>query len=202
LGPQLASFTMLAEAAHHLVPIDHARAQGMLEDLAEQAQAAVADVRRLVHALRPPALDALGLMGALRSQASHHGHSGLRITIDGPVEAPALPAAVEVAAYRIALEALTNVARHAGARNCRVRLALDEKTGELRLEVEDDGRGIEEDRGAGVGLTSMRERAEELGGSCTVEAVPSGGTRVRALLSYVQDDAGESEAGNRTSRSH
>ena len=85
--------------------------------------------------------------------------------------------------------------RHAEARNCQVRLAIDEKTGELRLEVEDDGRGIEEDRGAGVGLTSMRERAEELGGSCTVEAIPSGGTRVQAFLPYTRDHVMGSEAG-------
>jgi signal transduction histidine kinase len=167
----------------------------VLEGIAEQAQAAVADVRRLVYALRPPALDALGLMGALRSQADQHDNDGLRVTIEGPEELPPLLAAVEVAAYRIALEAITNVVRHAEARNCRVRLALDEKNGALRLEVEDDGRGIEEDYRAGVGLTSMRERAEELGGSCTVEAAPSGGTHVRAFLPYARDDVIKSEAG-------
>ena len=189
LGPQLASLTMRAEAAHDLVPIDPGRAQKVLEDLAEQAQAAVADVRRLVYALRPPAIDALGLMGALRSQAStqeHHG--GLQVRIEGPEELPTLPAAVEVAAYRMALEALTNVVRHAEARNCTVRLALDEEAGMLSLEVEDDGRGIGEDFRAGVGMSSMRERAEELGGSCVVEAASSGGTRVQALLPYAGDD--------------
>jgi signal transduction histidine kinase len=102
---------------------------------------------------------------------------------------------VEVAAYRIALEAVTNVVRHAEARNCLVRLALDEENGALRLEVEDDGRGIGEDYRAGVGLTSMRERAEELGGSCEVEVIPSGGTRVRALLPYARDEVIKSEVG-------
>ena len=196
LGPQLASLTMRAEAAHDLVPDNPNRAQEVLQGLAEQAQEAVADVRRLVYALRPPALDALGLTGALRSQAAQLGNSSLRISIDGPKELPALPAAVEVACYRIALEALNNVVRHAEASNCTVSLALDEEqTGALRLEIVDDGRGIEEDRGTGVGLTSMRERAEELGGSCTAEAVPSdGGTRVRAFLPCVRDETGESKA--------
>lgn len=196
LGPQLASLTMRAEAARDLVPIDPTRAQEVLEGLAEQAQEAVADVRRLVYALRPPALDALGLVEALRSQAGRLGNSGLRISIDGPGEIPPLPAAAEVACYRIALEALTNVARHAEARNCTVRLALDEEAGTLHLEVEDDGRGIGEDHREGVGLTSMRERAEELGGSCTIEAVPFGsGTRIRVFLPYASDDAMGSKAG-------
>jgi signal transduction histidine kinase len=179
---------MRAEAAHDLVPIDPGRAQEVLEGLAEQAQAAVADVRRLVYALRPPALDALGLMGALRSQATHHDHGGLRIGAEGPEELPALTAAVEVAAYRIALEALTNVVRHADARNCTIRLMLDEEAGTLSLEVEDDGRGIGEDPRTGVGMSSMRERAEELGGSYSIEAAPSGGTRVRAFLPFARED--------------
>ncbi len=101
---------------------------------------------------------------------------------------PALPAAVEVAAYRIAIEALNNVACHAHARSCTLRFAPDEVGGALRLEVTDDGRGIPEDRRAGVGLSSMRERAEELGGSLTVEALPSGGTRVAASLPLVRSE--------------
>ena len=195
LGPQLASLTMKSEATRDLISIDPARAHEMLKGITEQAQASVADVRRLVYALRPPALDALGLMGALRSQAAHQDYNGLGISIYGPEELPALPAAVEVAAYRIALEALTNVVRHAEARNDTVRLGMHEKLSALRLEIEDDGRGIEENSRAGVGLTSMRERAEELGGSCTVEPIPSGGTRVRVLLPYTLDDVVESEAG-------
>lgn len=184
LGPQLASLVMMAEAAHDLVPIDPSLAQEVLKGLAEQAQETVADVRCLVYALRPPALDALGLPGALRSRATRLGQEDVRITVDGPDELPTLPAAVEAAAYHIALEALNNAARHAEARECTVRLVLHEEADMLSLEVVDDGRGIGEDCGAGVGMTSMRERAEELGGYCTMEAVPAGGTRVRALLPY------------------
>jgi signal transduction histidine kinase len=105
--------------------------------------------------------------------------NGLRVTVEAPEELPALPAAVEVAAYRIALEALTNVARHAEARICTVRLAVN---GALELEITDDGRGIDPTRRVGVGLSSMRERAVELGGACRVEPAPTGGTRVRASL--------------------
>jgi signal transduction histidine kinase len=99
--------------------------------------------------------------------------------VEAPVELPPLPAAVEVAAYRIALEALTNVARHAGADTCTVRLTVN---GTLELEIADDGKGIPSDPRSGVGLTSMRERAEEIGGTCTIELRPDGGTRVRASL--------------------
>lgn len=182
LGPQLASLTMKAEAARDLLDVDPARSNALLEDITAQTREAVTDVRRLVYGLRPPALDDLGLLGALRTQAAHGSHDGLRVTVDAPEELPPLPAAVEVAAYRIVQEAVTNAARHAAARNCTARITPDEKANVLRLEIEDDGRGIPEDRSAGVGLASMRERAGELGGSCKVEALPEGGTRVEAVL--------------------
>ncbi len=184
LGPQLASLSMKAEAARDLLPEDPARSDALLRDITAQTQEAVADVRRLVYGLRPPALDDLGLTGALKAQAAHGDHGGLRVSVEAPESdgLPPLPAAAEVAAYRIVQEAVTNAARHAGGRNCTVRISPDEGAGVLRLEVTDDGRGIPEDRPAGVGLSSMRERAAELGGSCAVEALPSGGTRVAATL--------------------
>ena len=189
LGPQLASLTMTAEAARDLVSTDPARAEELLASVMERAQDAVTDVRRLVYDLRPPALDALGLLAALRAHADHHTDGGLRVTVESPSALPPLPAAVEVAAYRIGMEAMNNVARHASARNCKVCLSLDEDAGMLALEVSDDGRGIEGDYEPGVGLSSMRERAEELGGSCAIEAVASGGTRVTALLPCALDSA-------------
>jgi signal transduction histidine kinase len=93
---------------------------------------------------------------------------------------PSLPAAVEVAAYRSALEAFTNIVNHAGATACHIQV----KTGDnfLLLEITDNGKGLNEDTRAGIGLTSMRERAAELGGACTVENIPSGGTRVHTTL--------------------
>ena len=182
LGPQLAGLTMTAEAARDLVSTDPERAKDLLGDLMERAQSAVSDVRHLVYALRPPALDALGLLGALRAHADHHNDGGVRVSVEAPEQLPPLPAAVEVAAYRIALEAINNAERHAAARACVVRVTLDEAAGALLVEVVDDGRGIGEERGTGVGLSSMRERAAELGGSCTVETPASGGTRIRAYL--------------------
>jgi two-component system NarL family sensor kinase len=102
--------------------------------------------------------------------------------MEAPEGSPSLPAAVEVAAYRTVQEALTNVARHAHATSCRVRISVDRARSALELEVTDDGVGMAEGRRAGVGLSSMRERAEELGGTCDVDSNPHGGTRVLARL--------------------
>jgi two-component system, NarL family, sensor kinase len=96
-----------------------------------------------------------------------------------PDDLPRLPAAVELAAYRIATEALTNTARHAHARHCWIRLGCN---GALDLEVADDGTGVHHPSASGVGLHSMRERAAELGGTCSVEFSPGAGTRIRACL--------------------
>ncbi len=178
LGPQLASLAFKAEAARNLLGRDPARADALLAAVADQAQGAIADIRRLVHALRPPALDELGLAGALRQHAA--GSVGLRVEVEAPAALPPLPAAVEVAAYRIALEAVTNAARHARARRSVVRLAFEGTT--LQVEVADDGIGLPAARTPGVGLAAMRERAAELGGTLTVEALPGGGTRVAAAL--------------------
>jgi signal transduction histidine kinase len=182
LGPQLASLTMTTEAARDLVATDPGRAEELLEGVMERAQDAVSDVRRLVYGLRPPTLDALSLLGSLRAHAANQNDNGLRVTLLAPEELPPLSAVVEVAVYRIVMEALNNVVRHAGARNCEVRISLDDEAGMLTVDVSDDGRGFEEDHRPGVGLSSMRERAEELGGTCVVEPVTSGGTRVKARL--------------------
>jgi signal transduction histidine kinase len=134
--------------------------------------------------LRPPALDELGLAGALYEQAARYGATpgeadGLVIRVDAAGLPARLPAAVEVAAYRIAVEAMTNVVRHARARRCQVRLWLD---GGLHIEVSDDGVGLPAAFEAGVGFRSMRERAEELGGTCQIQRAPAGGSQVRAHL--------------------
>ncbi|HYY11882.1 MAG TPA: ATP-binding protein, partial [Kineosporiaceae bacterium] len=127
--------------------------------------------------LRPPALDDLGLPGSLEVLAQRARTPDRHVTTDlGPL--PGLPAAVEVACYRIAAEALANVTKHSGARTVRLSLtALPE--GLLVLEVRDDGRGLPEATGGrGLGLASMRRRAEEIGGRCVVEGT-TGGTTVR-----------------------
>jgi signal transduction histidine kinase len=179
LGPTLATVTVKAEAARDAIAAEPAQAIILLEEIIGQAQTAITDIRRLVYNLRPPALDDLGLVAAIRAQAMHYEHPGLRVSIEAPQHLPELSAAAEVAAYRIIQEALTNVVRHANARSCLIRLMFD---GALHLSVVDDGCGIPVDRQAGVGLRSMLERAVEVGGSCVVEALPSKGTRVQASL--------------------
>ena len=133
-----------------------------------------------MHDLRPPALDDLGLEAAVRQQAERVG-SEVDVTVEA-VGAAGLPAAVEVAAYRIVSESLANVVKHADAMHVDVR--LDAGPTALVVTVADDGRGIGPDVTAGVGLLSLRERAEELGGRCEVVCPDGGGTTVRAVLPY------------------
>jgi len=152
----------------------------LLGELKGQVKTTITDIRRIVYALRPPALDELGLVSAVGEHIAHYNQpNGLHVSIDAPNHLPLLPAAVEVAAYHIALEAVTNVARHAHAQTCRIRLSLE---GGLCLEITDDGDGLPADFHAGVGLTSMRERAAELGGECKIESGAPHGTRVWARL--------------------
>jgi two-component system, NarL family, sensor kinase len=180
LGPALASMSFKLDAIQNLADRDPAAVKKMAAELKAQMQDALANIRRIAYGLRPPALDELGLVGALKEHiAAHNQVQGLQITMEVPESTPPLPAAVEVAAYRIALEAMTNVSRHAGAKHCSVRLSLP---GDLCLEIIDDGRGLPAAVRAGVGLTSMRERAEELGGTCCAEALSQGGTGVMARL--------------------
>ncbi|MEU6430526.1 sensor histidine kinase [Microbispora sp. NPDC046973] len=178
LGPTLAALTMRAEAVQDLVPDPDALA--MLEEIMTDARTAMADVRTLVEGLRPPALDTLGLAGAIRSHAARLPGVEIDVEVDGSL--PALPAAVEVAAYRIAAEALANARRHAGAGRVRVRLGMA-GGGVLEVEVADEGGEPQADGGgSGVGTASMRERAAELGGTCVIGPRPGGGTRVLARL--------------------
>jgi len=180
LGPTLASLVQLLDTARTLVPRDPEAAVALLGDLKVQVKTTITDIRRLVYALRPPALDELGLVSAIGEHIGHYNQSdGLYVSIDAPDHLPSLPAAVEVAAYHVALEAVTNVARHAHAQTCRIRLSLE---GGLCLEITDDGDGLPADFHAGVGLTSMRERAAELGGECKIESGAPHGTRVWARL--------------------
>ena len=180
LGAQLAGLTVQTGVLRGLIARDPAAAEELVGELRGELRTAIADIRRLVHGLRPPALDELGLVGALQRLAEGIGAGGIVITVDVPEELPPLPAAVEVAAYRIAQESLTNVARHAHARTAALRLLVD--AGALTVEVTDDGTGLPRDLVAGVGLASMRERAAEMGGTCRVEDAPGGGTRVVAVL--------------------
>ncbi len=179
LGPQLASQTLTLTAARKLLRDDPDAAEALLVNATVHVQEAITDIRRLVYDLRPPALDDLGLIAALREQIAQYQSSGVSFTLDVPDQLPELTAAVEVACYRIIQEALTNVVRHAHAHICTIHIALN---GVLILEITDDGTGLAAVCRPSVGFSSMRERAEELGGSCVIESLPAGGTRVSAQL--------------------
>ncbi len=182
IGPMLAAMTLKADLARDALQGDPAAADRVLEGLKADTQAALAEIRRLTRELRPTALDELGIVEAIRQRAvelsvgAGEGRVAIEVAAD---DLPPLDAAVEAAAYRIAVEAMANVVRHAGAKRCAVRVSGN---GVLVVEVSDDGVGFAAGRGAGVGMTSMRERCAELGGSLSVERTPDGRTIVRAVL--------------------
>jgi signal transduction histidine kinase len=192
LGATLAALHLQAGAIRLLMQQDLPAADAELVELQTEIRSAIADIRRLVYALRPPTLDELGLVGAIRQYTAQYDLPGtrsesdgcLRVAVEAPEHLPALPAAVEVAAYRIVQEALTNVARHAHARTCTVRLTIPDA---FQLEISDDGVGFPAESGAGVGLLSMRERAAESGGSCLVESAPGRGTRILVHLPLAKE---------------
>ncbi len=173
IGPALAGLTLKTETARALLPPDSDGASRQLHDLSEEIRRTVVDVRRLVEGLRPPALDELGLAGAC-AQAVDRLTAGadLAASVDASGDLSALPAAVEVAAYRIMVEAVTNTVRHASARHCEVSIAMT-PTG-LAITVTDDGTGLHSPGDHGSGMAIMRERAEELGGAVTVTGLSPG----------------------------
>jgi signal transduction histidine kinase len=182
LGPTLAGAVLTIDAARRVLARDPETADALLDRAAASVEGTVAEVRRLVYGLRPPALDQFGLVGALRQHAAALSTADAHLSADvaAPDPLPALPAAVEVAAFRIAQEALMNVTRHARAHTARVRIEIDDDG--LRLQISDDGDGIPPDAAAGVGLTSMRERATELGGQFEVTTSPGAGTTIAVRL--------------------
>jgi signal transduction histidine kinase len=187
LGPQLASQTLTIDAIGKLIQQDKQKARELLNHLKTQSQAAIQDIRRLVYDLRPPALDELGLVGALREGVKQDGQAANCIEIvAAPNPLPALPAAVEVAAYRIAQEALTNVIRHTRAEHCTVTITVQDH--HLDLIITDDGTGYPTNVHFGVGLNSMRELAEELGGTIRFENQSQGGARVQVWLPLPGDE--------------
>jgi signal transduction histidine kinase len=186
LGPALAGLTFTLEAVRNLTESDLERADELLVSATEQVQTMIGDVRRLIYGLRPATLDQLGLAASLRGLASQETSPGTSVTIDAPSSLPQLPAAVEVAAYWIAQEALTNVRRHAHAHTCSVRVAVEPTV--LRLEVADDGGGFTS-VSTGIGLHTMKERAAEIGGTCEISSRSGGGTLVTASLPWHEVEA-------------
>lgn len=188
LAPTLAALNLKAGTIRTLVSTDPIAAQAVIDEWRAELRATIGDVRRLAYALRPPILDELGLIAAIRELADQFSARQLPVTVDATEPDHPLPAAVEVAAYRIVQEALTNVERHAQAGSCHVRLWGTPET--FFIEVTDNGsrlRGSETHHRAGVGILAMRERTAELGGTCIVEATSTGGTRVFACFPITRD---------------
>ncbi len=195
LAPRLAALALTSAAAEELIASDPHEARTLLGGLRRTIRETVADIRRLVQDLRPRALDEFGLpeaiMERIRDMSIPLRHAGTLIDFElaVPEPLPHLPAGVEAAAYRIVSEALANVVKHAEAVRCIVRLYM-ETDGEERfvVEVSDDGKGFPMNEGyplsswRGVGLQSMKERAEELGGTFAIEKSKLGGTCIRAAL--------------------
>jgi two-component system NarL family sensor kinase len=188
VGPILAGISLGLHAARRVMHSDSEQADQLVTHLEQELQTAIGEVRRLFETLRPPVLDQVGLVPAIQEHIDMLA-TRMRTDEDSPKQVcfdldvsgvlVGLPAIVEVAAYRIVCEALTNVARHSGARTCTVTLKRDKG---LRVEVVDDGVGIGGRPGRGLGLGSMRERAAELGGTFVIDAPARGGTRIVARL--------------------
>jgi two-component system, NarL family, sensor kinase len=175
LGPSLASMKLQLAAVARMLDADPERAATLLREVRDGIDVTTADIRRLVYGLRPPLIDELGLIAALRNHPS--AHPGMTITVE-PDDLPDLPAAIEVALYRIASEAIHNAVRHSGGHRCAITIRTTPD--DVHMRISDDGRGLPEPLVGGVGVCAMRERAAELGG--IVELSRDGGTTVTAVM--------------------
>lgn len=193
LGPQLVSLGFKVEAAQNLFAGDPQTVEELLAQIKTQIKSSLAEVRRIAYDLRPPALDQLGLLPAIQEHISSLELPGnLEISLEVPEIIIELPAAIEVAAYRIVLEAVSNITQHAQADQATVRINVNHW---LEIEINDNGLGLPENNSPGVGISSMKERAAELGGTCTIKQLPAGGTLVSARLplqvAYNADQIGD-----------
>ena len=176
LGPLLTGAALKADSISLAAGHSPDRAESSANELAEQLRQSIEAVRRLAYGLRPAALDELGLVGALREEGDRLGP--VRVIVEAPESLPILPSSVEVAAYRIAAEALTNVVRHSDAKLACVQLRTDDGT--LKMIITDDGTS-NGPWSPGLGLTSIQLRASEVGGACEAGPTAEGG-RVTAVL--------------------
>ena len=189
LGSQLAALLIQTGSVRTSIQSDPVEAERELDILRTELRQAIADIRRLVAGLRPPALDELGLIAAMQERIGRFQSGGLDAGEGGiqmvqlvvPDVLPPLGAATEVALFRITEEAMTNIVKHAHATSAIVTLTSSNST--IHLCISDNGRGIDGSVSGGIGLTSMRERAEELGGRLTISPGPDGsGTSVLASI--------------------
>jgi signal transduction histidine kinase len=185
LGATLAGLTLKTGLAGSLVDRDPDTTRRLLREIEANLQTSVNRIRELVEGLRPAQLDELGLDAAINEQAERLVASGsaMEFRVHGHAE-PGLPAAVELAAYRIAQEALTNAVRHSGGSHVDVELAVDADARQLTVRVTDDGIGLSDAEPLGFGIQSMRQRARDVGGECAVRGGGSGGVEVTAMLPF------------------
>jgi two-component system NarL family sensor kinase len=185
LGPELVAGVMHLEYIKSVLRPDPELALSLIEAQIIKNRELIQDVRGLVYNLRPPALDQLGLTAAIRARAEYLARpgganaGGMHLEVVEDQSMDGLPAAVEVAAFWIVVEAVSNAVRHSGAKHCRIWLTRNR---DLHLQVEDDGHGWPDQWLPGGGMASMRERAEELGGTCDVRRGDTGGIVVEARL--------------------
>lgn len=204
LAPRLAALAYTAAAAEELVDKEPLTVKKLLSEHQQMILGTVDDIRRLVYDLRPPSIDELGLLEALRLRTNEiissmavyseeEPESKIELMFIAPEQLQKIPPAIEVAVYRIITESVVNVVRHSKANKCEVHIYL--RKNRLELEVIDNGIGISRERPpstmGGIGLTSMRERAAELGGECIIERSTSGGTRVYASFPLQTENTGE-----------
>lgn len=187
LGPAMAALTLKAGAARMAIESNPLRAEALMQEVERGSQATTGEIRRIAHSLRPPALDELGLLGAIRQVAETSVDASVKTVVQLPDELPSLPAEIEASVLRIAQEALSNVHKHSGARTCWVELSVGS---DLQLAVRDDGIGLRGRRRPGVGLASMSERAAELGGTTDVRTGNDGGTEVRVRIPLAGGERG------------
>jgi signal transduction histidine kinase len=193
VGPSLAAQTIKVGVAKQLLYDNPKKAEELLSSLEENLGNTLTDIRHIIYNLRPPSLDDLGLLGAVKEFAAqikrpNTGNKAFDIKINTNRFDLSLSAAIEVAAFRIIQEAFTNVIRHSEATSCRVELQDDEKR--LTIIIDDNGKGIARDAKRGVGLSSMKERAEEVGGTCSIQSIENEGTRIKVYFPKLEEGYG------------
>ncbi|WP_162848604.1 sensor histidine kinase [Paenibacillus nanensis] len=182
LGSNLASISMKLATVIDQFEGQPTKAESMLVNIQRQLDGAIEDIRRLVYALRPPSLDEFGLLFALRELAAHSQQANFRIIVHAPDSLPPLMAAVEAAVFRIVQEAIANALRHSQGTACHIRLSVDET---LRIQIADNGIGMSGAPKQGVGIRSMRERAEELNGRIAFQHTAETGTRIEIEIPLI-----------------
>jgi len=188
IGQTLTAVQLSLDRLAKALPTDDPGSRERLDRGRTLTEQALTDLRRMIAALRPGVLDQLGLLPALGWVADHTVRSlGIIVAVEANGLQQRLPAEVETILFRIAQEAMSNVARHSGAQHLNVELI--QREGQLTLTLSDDGHGFDPtavtttpDRSRGLGLAGMQERASLAGGQVTVESAPGRGTTVRVVM--------------------